>query len=136
MASVKTKPTDPAPELPAGQAAAATPNPAGVAEPAPASTAAPQTTTDSATPPPEALNRPGLETPQAPATPVIPDPFVQLYRWKTGETERTLRAIPIPGGCLVRLSAIKGTLPGPMQIAESVCFVPGVKLDNGQLVAI
>jgi hypothetical protein len=134
MAPVKTKvlASSDGPVETTTPAPTATPNPPGTPEPAPEiPAAAPEPST--ATPPPEAPNRPGLETPQAP---VIPDPFVQLYRWKAGETERTLRAIPIPGGCLVRLSAIKGTPPGPLQITESVCFVPGVQIHDGMLLDI
>lgn len=77
-----------------------------------------------------APNRPGLEAPPTPELAPTPDPFVLLADWSGKITRRTLRAMPVPGGCIVRVSA---AIPG--NLSESICFVPGVKVENGQLVS-
>jgi hypothetical protein len=79
------------------------------------------------TPTPEAPLRPGLETPTSPVA--DPNPFIQLSRWQVGQTHGTLRALEVPGGCLVK-SAF--AVPGFM--GESMCFVPDVSVVGGKLV--
>jgi len=81
------------------------------------------------TPTEEAPNRPGLETPQP--TPSIPDPFVLIDKWDSGNSKKSLRAKQVPGGCLVRIASL---FPSGAQFTESICFVPGVKIENGTLV--
>lgn len=74
-------------------------------------------------------NRPGLEAPPAP--PDVPDPFILIESWGNPRIRRTLRAYPVPGGCIVRLSgqfAIGATL------TESICFVPGVAIRDGRII--
>jgi hypothetical protein len=58
-----------------------------------------------------------------------PDPFVLLGKFATGDTYRNMRALPVPGGCIVRITAVRGT-----NFAETICFVPGVKIENLTLV--
>lgn len=70
-----------------------------------------------------APNRPGLETPPTPELAPTPDPFVLLADWSGKVTRRTLRAMPVPGGCIVRVSA---AIPG--NLSESICFLPGVSI--------
>lgn len=74
--------------------------------------------------------RPGLEAPAIPALAPTPDPFVLLKEWSTATTKRTLRALEVPGGCIVRVSA---AIPG--NLSEAICFVPGVKVENGKFVS-
>ena len=81
---------------------------------------------------PIAPNRPGLETPQVQIAET--DPFTLLRAWKlTNEqgssTFRSLRAIAVPGGCIVRHSTLAGAA-----LVESICFVKNCKIENGELV--
>jgi len=80
---------------------------------------------------PESPVRPGLETTPAPQPAPAPDPFVVLQIWKGSTTHRALRALEVPGGCIVRLSSSTGSL-----LTEALCFVPGVKVAEGKLVAL
>lgn len=77
----------------------------------------------------ETPNRPGLEAPATPELDPVPDPFVMLEKWHGNNTHRALRAMKVPGGCIVRLSA---AIPG--QLSESICFVPDVLVQDGKLV--
>lgn len=108
------------PEVPA---AITTPNPGTVTAPEPAVPAgASRPLVEGDLPP----NRPGLETP-APA-PFPADPFQTLNKFASGETYRTLAAMPVPGGCLVRLASVRGS-----NFSDSIAFVPGVVIDGEKL---
>jgi len=110
----------------APEAASQAPTPSAV----PTAVSAPQQTP--AYPPaeqPESPARPGLETPPAPQPAPTPDPFVVLQIWKGSTTHRALRALEVPGGCIIRLSSATGSL-----LTEALCFVPGVKVSEGKLI--
>ena len=134
---IDTSTTNPADFL-AGNAPSAPPTtPAPVPTPAPAPAnpqAEPPGTIQSvntlpeppATQEPASPNRPGLE--ERAAAPLPPDPFVLLQAFQTGSSYRNLCALPVPGGCLIRETAVRGS-----NFTDSICFVPGVKVENGQL---
>jgi len=108
-------PDAPVPAVAAPAAETATP-PEPAASPIP--TAPPA---DAKTDEPAAPNRPGLETPATPAPAPAGDPFVLIQSWQGTHTTRALRAMPVPGGCIMRLSSVTGNV-----LVESICFVPGM----------
>jgi hypothetical protein len=120
---ISTGPAVPGPEIPTSQ---------------------PKTETDATAPEPvthdfggsstevPAPNRPGLETPATPQTAATADPFVLLNSWGAKNTHWTLRAMPVPGGCIFRLS---GGIQDQAVLSGSICFVPGVQIVDGKLVA-
>jgi hypothetical protein len=133
MPPVKTKVVDTAATSPAAFLSGAAapevlPATTAAAETAPLPTSAPEHPASEA-PIPEvpAPNRPGLEVPPTPELAPTPDPFILLHAWGD-KTKRTLRALPVPGGCVVRVSA---AIPG--NLSEAVCFVPGVIVVDGKL---
>ena len=77
----------------------------------------------------ESPKRPGLETPPTPELAPTPDPFTLLVKWHGNNTHRSLRALAVPGGCIVRVSA---AIPG--NLSESICFVPNVIVHEGKLI--
>lgn len=146
MASVKTKvinteTTNPAEFLSGAPVAAASPPTPAAVPPAnpvsePPGSSVPVVTVTPAIPPtadPSAPVRPGLETP-APAATAPAKPFELLAKWmdgtpETGQTVRNLRAMVVPGGCIVELASARGS-----NFAESICYVPNVVIRNGRLV--
>lgn len=131
---VDTSATTPAEFLAGGASQAATVDP-GQPLPTPATPTAPPVpeqpplaNPSGPAPETETPNRPGLETPATPELAPTPDPFILLLAWG-GTTKRTLRALPVPGGCIVRVSA---AIPG--NLSESICFVPDVRIEGNQLV--
>ena len=149
MASVKTKvvntettnpaqflageaqaPSAPTPPVPSPE----TPPPAAVPAQTPGSSV-PVVSVAPAIPPTVAVetpNRPGLEPgASTPSELAVPDPFILLHSWGNERVKRTLRALPVPGGCLVRLSAAFGI---GATLAESICFVPKAVIRDGKLV--
>ena len=127
MASPKTKVVDTAATNPSAfLAGAEVPSPAPIPPtPTPPEPSTPAPETDKPEPAPEPTSVPA--TPELAPT---PDPFTLLMKWEGANTKRTLRALSVPGGCIVRVSA---AIPG--NLSESICFVPGVKIQDGQLVA-
>lgn len=115
----------PAPTLPPEEAVAAASRP--VAE-VPVTAAAPQVDP----PVPMAVIRNQMDKEEAAKDapdPAEPDPFVQL--WKRADGNASISAWEIPGGCVVRRASNNGT-----QVSSALCFVPGVKVEGGKLVAI
>src|SRR5260221_787118 len=128
---VDTSATNPA-EFLAGGAPPATvppPTPAETPPSQPAPEQPPLATPAGPAPEIETPNRPGLEAPPTPELAPTPDPFILLQTWHGNNTHRSLRALPVPGGCIVRVSA---AIPGNR--SESICFVPNVTVENGKLI--
>jgi len=74
-------------------------------------------------------NRPGLETQPAAAAPEAKNPFIRLAKWNRDARVESLSAMEVPGGCL-----IKSSFAWPGYMGESICFVPDVRIKDGNLV--
>lgn len=110
-----------------------------IASPEPARISVPVAELPVATTPPSPGPQPGPVVQAEPPAPIpqvppasVGDPFILLRRWNsTSGNARTLRAWPVEGGCIIKSSFASGS-----QMGESLTFVPGVKLEGNQLVAI
>lgn len=131
MPAVKTQPIDTSKTNPAeflsGGAPASAVVPAGKRETAPSQVPAPERNEEG---PPASEPTPAATPPAAvataPAAPAQnPEPFTLLYTWDTATQKRSMRAMTVPGGCIVRFSAINGPI-----LTEWGCFVPNVRIVN------
>ena len=73
-----------------------------------------------------------VESPASPgATPPNPDPFVVI--WKSPGGSSSIRAMEVPGGCIVQRAWLTGVTPS-LAVSGALCFVPKVKIEGGKLV--
>ena len=78
---------------------------------------------------PLAADKTDPAAPKKEALPVTPEPFVLL--WKHSAGKRSVRVMEVHGGCILAYAV---AIPEMQHV--STCFVPGVKLADGKLVAI
>ena len=62
----------------------------------------------------------------------VPDPFVPMAKWASANPVifRSLRGMNVPGGVVLKYTFLGA------QMGETMCFVPGVKVEGGKLIAL